>query len=71
MGDGKGTEEYGVEYGEDGGVRADTQSQRKHGHNGESGIFQEQANGVAQVLQQGPHASPSVRVRYLRNDGEA
>lgn len=52
-GPGVGLEEDGVDDGEDGGVGADAQGQRGHGHGGEAGGLEERAEGEAEVRKHG------------------
>jgi hypothetical protein len=46
----KWAEEDGVDDGEDGGVRADTKSERENGYRCKDGALCEEAEGVANVM---------------------
>src|SRR6202030_4175671 len=48
----KGLVKDGVDETEDGGVRANSESQREHGNCSEAGILAQHARGVAQILKE-------------------
>ena len=56
---GQGPQQDGVYHAEDGGVGADAQRQREHGHRGESRVSAQLAKPVAQVLNQCLHHGPT------------
>src|SRR6201999_673720 len=57
-------QQYGIEEREDGGVRADSQSERKHGGQRESGASAHRAKGVAHVLPKPVERSPTPRLAH-------
>src|SRR2546425_10485376 len=50
-------EEHGVHRAEDGGVGADTEGEREHGHGGEAGALRERADGKTEILEERVHHS--------------
>ena len=56
---GERAQEDGVYDAEDGGVRADAESEREDGDRGEAGAFCEEPEGVAKILQQSRHGFSS------------
>ncbi len=54
---GRGFEQDGIDYGEDGGIRADAERQGEDGGEGEAGALAEGAECVFQILKEGFHAS--------------
>ena len=66
-GNGKRTQENGVDDGEDGDVRADTKSQGQQRDRGESRALQQSAQGVARILQGlfDPRNGPLVAMQFF------
>ena len=73
--DGEGAEEHPIDHAEERGVGADAESEREHGHSGESGLLAQHPQGKTQflhhLLHHCVHGSPlrviraSVRIRSL------
>jgi hypothetical protein len=65
VGNGEFAQQHGIEHTEDGSVRADTEGQGQYRHGGETRVLQQEANGVAQVLEKRAHASPPLRLETM------
>ena len=48
----QGPQQNGIDQREDGGVRADTERERRHRDGGEAWLFRQHSQGVSQILQQ-------------------
>jgi hypothetical protein len=51
----QGAEENSIDHGEDGGVGADAEGESEDGNGGEGGIAGEDAQGVAEIVQESVH----------------